>query len=236
MRLIAVFIVLLSPLTVSTVAADSLRGDPEAIVLAEKMIERLGGAEIWSQTRALYLEYDGWRADTSQAVEERAWRDLQEPRQRVIFEGRRSDVIFSLTPETSWLEISDREPRLFNKDEHESNLSFWNFDFYTIIHNLARGDQRIRLEFEAPQIVRIKGPNGADWGWFQIDDPGQPVRWGAKFGDDVLEYIYGPVKAFGNVNFPAWGTAANGFWRFDYNKVDVSRSPIPIAITPPEKG
>ncbi len=214
-------------------AAERLKGDEKAIALVEKMIDRLGGGEIWSETRSLYLEYHGWRADTSQPVDERAWRDLREPSQHVMFEGRRADISFNMTPAHSWLEFSERAPRVFNKDEHANNLDFWNFDFYTMLHNLARGDRRMRLEFEEPQTIRIKGPRDADWGWFEIDATGQPVRWRAPDGDDQLEYIYGPVKAYGNINFPAWGTAADGFWRFEYEIVDVSRYPLDIDLSPP---
>ena len=220
-------------LAASAPANAELRGEPEAIERVELMIERLGGATIWSQANSLYLEYEGWRSDPAQPVDERAWRSLATPDQRVIFEGRRGDVTFSMTPETSWLEFSNRDPRMFNDEEHADNLNFWNYDFYTVLYNLARGDARIRVTLEEPRVVRLSGPNNADWGWFEIDDTGQPVRWGATSGDDQLEYLYGPVKAFGNINFPAWGTAVDGFWRFDYKTVDVSREPFVLERQPP---
>ena len=220
-------------LAASAPANAELRGEPEAIERVELMIERLGGATIWSQANSLYLEYEGWRSDPAQPVDERAWRSLATPDQRVIFEGRRGDVTFSMTPERSWLEFSNRDPRMFNDEEHADNLDFWNYDFYTVLYNLARGDVRIRVTLEEPRVVRLSGPNNADWGWFEIDDTGQPVRWGATSGDDQLEYLYGPVKAFGNINFPAWGTAVDGFWRFDYKTVDVSREPFVLERQPP---
>lgn len=224
---------LIASLTATMTAAADLKGDREAVALADKMIERLGGAQVWAEAKSLYVEYEGWRSDPAQPVDERAWRSLDKPDQKVIFEGRKSDTTFYMTAEASWLEFSERETRIFNAEEHAENLNFWNYDFYTIIHNLARADERIRLEFKEPRTVRIKGPRNADWGWFEIDATGQPIRWGAVSGDDELEYIYGPVKAFGNINFPAWGTASNGFWRFEYTKVDVSREPAPIDLTPP---
>ncbi len=214
-------------------AAAELKGDKEAVARAEKMIERLGGATVWAEAKTLYLEYEGWRSDPAQPIDERAWRSLATPDQKVIFEGRRGDVTFNMTEDASWLDFSNRPTRRFTEEEHANNLAFWNFDFYTIIHNLARGDERLRLTFEEPRTVRIAGPQNADWGWFEIDDTGQPVRWGAPDGDDQLEYLYGPVKRYGNINFPAWGTAVDGFWRFEYKKVDVSREPIDIDLTPP---
>ena len=214
-------------------AGAELKGDAEARARIDKMIERLGGAAVWSEAKSLYVEYEGWRSDPAQPIDERAWRGLSEPNQHVVFEGRRGDVTFNMTQDASWLDFSNRPTRRFNDEEHARNLDFWNFDFYTVIHNLARGDDRITLQFEEPRTVRIRGPEDADWGWFEIDDTGQPVRWGAPDGDDQLEYIYGPVRAYGNINFPAWGTARDGFWRFQYTEVDVSREPLDMSLTPP---
>ena len=214
-------------------AAAEIKGDKKAIALVDKMIDRLGGAEVWSEARTLYLEYEGWRSNPAQPIDERAWRDLQEPNQKVVFEGRLSDVTFNMIAETSWLQHSERGTRIFTEEQHANNLAFWEYDFYTIIHKLARGDQRISVKLDEPQTVRISGPSGADWGWFEIDMTGQPVRWGAPDGDDRYEYLYGPVRAYGNINFPAWGTAVDGFWRFEYKTVDVSRTPLDVDLTAP---
>lgn len=214
-------------------ATDQLKGDREAVERIGLMIDRLGGDEVWAEAKSLYLEYSGWRADPAQPIDERAWRNFHKPDQKMIFEGRRSDTTFGMNSEVSWLRFSERDDRIFNAEEHALNLDFWNYDFYTVIHNLARGDDRIRLEFEEPRTVRLKGPGGADWGWFEVDDTGQPIRWGASYGDDPLEYLYGPVRAYGNINFPAWGTAVDGAWRFEYTTVDVSREPIELDLTPP---
>jgi len=221
--------------TAAAPANAALKGDAEAIALTEKMIDRLGGPEAWSGARSLYLEYSGWRGDVSQPVDERAWRDLHEPYQRMIFESRRAEAVFNMTAEASWIEHSERGIIRQSAEQHANNLDFWNFDFYTILYNLARGDDRITVSLDEPQTVRLTGPGGADWGWFEIDQTGQPIRWGAPDGDGGrLEYIYGPVRAYGNINFPAWGTAADGFWRFDYKVVDVSRHPLEIKLTPPD--
>lgn len=218
---------------ISSATAEELKGDKAAVALVHKMLDRLGGAEIWAESKTLYLEYGGWRSNPAQAMDERAWRSLASPDQKVIFEGARSDVAFYMTEDASWLEFSERGPRRFSEEEHAGNLDFWNYDFYTVIHNLARGDDRITLRLEQPQTVRLEGPNGADWGWFEIDATGQPVRWGAKSGDDDLEYVYGPVRAYGNLNFPAWGASTDGFWRFEYDVVDLSRDAFPMELTPP---
>ncbi|MEO1081864.1 MAG: hypothetical protein AAFY29_20070 [Pseudomonadota bacterium] len=205
---------------------QGLQGDPEAVALIDKLLERLGGKEVWARTRTLYLEYHGWRKNPAQPVIERAWRDLQQPNQRMEFEGTTSDVVLVFTPESSWV---SRDGVVEQRAEKalDSDLEFWPYDFYTIIHNLAVADPRIRLSFEAPMRVSISSIEGDDWGWWEIDSTGAPIRWGASFEGDPLEYIYGPVKSYGNINFPAWGTAIDGFWRFEYVDVDVSLQPVP---------
>ena len=215
-------------------AAQGLNGDADAVEAVDRMIERLGGKEIWAGTKTLYVEYYGWRTEPNEPVVERAWRDLQEPYQHVVFEGRSFETKFSMTPRASWLNRVSGDRR-FTEDEHAANLAFWDFDFYTIIRNLAVEDARITVKSSEDGRILLTGPDGADWGWFEIDGTGQPVRWGAPDGENALEYIYGPVKSFGNVNFPAWGTARNGFWRFEYVDIDVSRDPIPMTLKPPRR-
>lgn len=218
----------------SGAATAELKGSKDAKARVNLMLDRLGGAEIWSEATTLYVEYAGWRSDPAQPIDERAWRSLSTPDQKVIFEGRLSDTAYQMNEDASWLLFSERPARRFNAEEHALNLEFWNYDFYTVIHNLARGDNRITLRMDGDRTVRLTGPGNADWGWFEIDDTGQPIRWGANYGEDKLEYLYGPVRAFGNINFPAWGTASNGFWRFEYTAVDLSREPFRLDAEPPE--
>lgn len=215
-------------------ASAELKGDAEAIARVDSMIERLGGADIWASARTLTLVYHGWRTEPSEPVIETAIRDLIEPVQQMTFEGRSFVTTFAMTPKASWL-VRTNGVRRFTEDEHALNVAFFDFDFYTILRNLAAGDDRISVRAEGERIVRLTGPEGADWGWFEIDATGQPVRWGASYGDEPLEYLYGPVKSFGNINFPAWGTASDGSWRFDYDVVDVDREAPDLNLTPPRR-
>ena len=232
-RLTATFVALLT-LGFASAGAQTLKGDPQAVAAAERMIDRLGGKDVWADARSLYLEYHGWRTDPPEPVVERAWRDLTQPYQHMAFEGRSFETKFSMTPQRSWLERVSGN-RQFSAEEHAQNIAFFDFDFYTIIRNLAAGDERITLKVGDDGRILIEGPAGADWGWFEIDGTGQPVRWGASYGGEPLEYLYGPVKAYGNINFPAWGTASDGSWRFDYVIVDVSRDAVPMTLKPPRK-
>lgn len=215
--------------------ALDLKGDPEAVDRIELMLERLGGAEAWADARTLHLVYDGWQSAPAKYLSEEAWRDLHEPYEYITYaeaEDAEPYLSFNMRPDSSWLWIRG-EDRVFSAEEHQQNLDFWSFDFYTILHNLAVGDSRITVATGDDNIVKITGPEEADWGWFEIDNTGQPVRWGANYGDEELEYIYGPVTDYGNIAFPAWGTARDGSWRFRYTVVELSAGKMPVTLQRP---
>jgi hypothetical protein len=115
-------------------------------------------------------------------------------------------------------------------ERHAAAVADWPFDFYTIIRRFAVADQGFTLEFVPPRRVVVKSPAGADWGWWEIDADGALVKWGVTFADgEIAEYVYGPIRDYGGVRFPAWGAATDGSWRFDY--VEVRLNPDPVAAT-----
>ncbi len=203
-----------------------LQGDPEAVAAIERMLERFGGREVWARGRTLYVSYDGWRTDPYEPVLERAWRDLVEPRQYAEYEGRSFLRIFALSPQGSW---TDRDGEITRRDagEHHAAVERYPYGFYTSLRSFAVADPRLRLEWQAPDRVIVRTEDGRERGWWQIDRTGAPIKWGAGAPPDAVEYVYGPMRAFGNISFPAWGAAVDGFWRWDYLEIDVSTEPLP---------
>ncbi len=95
-------------------------------------------------------------------------------------------------------------------------------------------DPRLRLAWQEPDRVVVSTAGGRERGWWRIDETGAPLQWGAATPTGgTVAYVYGPVKAFGTVNFPAWGAALDGWWRWDYVKVDVSTGPLAVSLEPP---
>lgn len=214
----------------SAQAADSkLKGDPKAVALIERMIDRLGGTATWSNARSLHLEYRVWRTDPDEHLIERAWRDLREPNQRIELLSPSAPVTWTFTRTSGWVSRSAGITTLSEK-RHASAVKDWPFDFYTIIRSLAVADQQLILKFVAPRRVAVTNTAGADWGWWEIDSTGAPLKWGVSFDDGPVEYVYGPVKEFDGLRFPAWGSAVDGSWRFEYAVVRLSPEPIPAAL------
>ena len=221
------------------VSADDnkrLKGDAEAVDAIERMIERFGGKEVWSRAVILYVEYDGWRTDPDEPMIERAWRNVREPLQRSEFEGQSFYTVSVISPEASWRsrngEVSIRTP-----EQHAATIDRYPFGFYNSLHTFAVADERVRLEWVASQErVIVKSADGTERSWYEIDGTGALLRWGAGLSDGrQFSYVYGPMRSFGNVNFPAWGTADDGWWRWNYVAVDVStESEFPVSVAMPD--
>ena len=211
-----------------------LQGDAEAVEAVERMVDRFGGPEVWANARSLYVEYDGWRLRPNEPVVERAWRDLDRPYLRAEYEGRSFYNVSVMTPERSF---DTRNERIRHRTdaEHRQRVDRYPFSFYVAMRSFALADQRIRLEWQEPDRVVVHSEDGRNWGWWQIDGTGALIGWGvdAEAEGGSFSYVYGPMREFGNVNFPAWGASNSGDWRWTYTQVDVGRERYDISYDPP---
>jgi hypothetical protein len=219
-------------IAISAQETPRLQGDPQAVAAIERMLERLGGQAVWARTRTLYVEYDGWRTRPNEPVVERAWRDLAEPRQRAEYQGRSFLTTYGLSPERGWID-RDGKLEVYDAERHAATVERYPFGFYSSLRTLAVADSRIRLAWQEPDRVIVRTADGRERGWWQIDSTGAPIRWGAGSGDTAVEYVYGPVRPFGTVNFPAWGASRDGWWRWDYVRIEPSPSALDVSLDPP---
>lgn len=225
-----------TPAITSAQSLPSLSGDPEAVQRMERMLESMGGRQAWASARSLFLHYrqlsSGRRPGEG---EQRAWRDLGEPRQRL--EYLRTDPSGTLQ---AWAGGFDPEGGWQRRDgavtpqpaaEHKDDVQFWPREFYTQFRRIAAGDQGLRYRFTPPNRIDVFNPDGLPIGWWDIDAAGNLLRWGATTTDGVLlSYVYGPYRKYGAIAFPAWGTASDGTYRFEYRDVAISPKPLPAEV------
>jgi len=222
----------LIPAAPAAAQSQRLRGDEAAVVAVERMLEAFGGAEAWAEARTLYLEYRVQRTEPDEDLTERAWRDLQRPNQRIEMQSPSAPFVWVFSEGGGWVE-RDGATRELSDAGRLSALGFWPYDFYTMLHRFAAADPHLVLSLETPRRVRVRSGIGEDLGWWEIDSRGALLRWGAMSDGEPLEYVYGPIRSFGAINFPAWGAATDGSWRFDYTTVTVSPAPIDPALLDP---
>ena len=67
-------------------------------------------------------------------------------------------------------------------------------------------------------------------GTFWVNGDGELYRWRH---DDGTEYVYGPHRKFGDINFPDWGTQVDGSWSFYYVTVHWSTEAPSVSFEPP---
>jgi len=172
------------------------------------------------------------RTEPDEDLTERAWRDLQRPNQRIEMQSPSAPFVWVFSEGGGWVE-RDGATRELSDAGRLSALGFWPYDFYTMLHRFAAADPHLVLSLETPRRVRVRSGIGEDLGWWEIDSRGALLRWGAMSDGEPLEYVYGPIRSFGAINFPAWGAATDGSWRFDYTTVTVSPAPIDPALLDP---
>lgn len=244
------FLLCLLLLVAAPAAAQSLpalQGDAEAISRIERMFVRLGGRPAWAQAQSMYIHYRQLSSRNRMGEgEERAWRDISRPRERlewfrVDYEGQRRTWGHGFDGEGGWRRDGETL-RPYTAEEHATNRAFWQRDFYTMFRRMAAGDAALRYRFTAPHRIDVTDAAGAVQGWWEIDQGGTLLRWGAGDTDgSALSYIYGPYKAYGAVSFPAWGSSSDGLYRFEYLDFAIGPAPLPDrlfrnGLTPPPAG
>jgi hypothetical protein len=210
--------------------------DKEAVGMARSMVASLGGKEAWASARWLYVREEAYFSDRKQPAVAEYWRRFDEPG----YWGRIISPEFSrrgsVTRNGSWREVdgnlSDR-----TREEHQNQVGWWFRDIYTMYHRLAKEDVSLRLVKSNRLLKRfevINDETGEDLCWFEVDGSGAVVKWSTTFGIVSVEYIYGPLKSFGNIKMPAWGALVDGSFRFYYLAAELrTDSPKPPFEKPP---
>jgi hypothetical protein len=236
LRSLILCLLLLVAAPVAAQPLPALQGDAEAIARIERMFARLGGRPAWAGARSMYIHYRQLSSAARPGEgEERAWRDIASPRERLEwhrtdYDGQRRTWGHGFDDAGGWRREGEALRR-YAPDEHAASLAFWQRDFYTMFRRMAAGDPVLRYRFTAPHRIEVTDPAGAALGWWDIDQGGTLLRWGAADSDGgPLSYIYGPYKAYGAIAFPAWGSSSDGLYRFEYLDFAIGPRTLPDAI------
>lgn len=209
-----------------------LRGDSTAVAAVDRMLEAVGGRRPWAEGRTLHLVYRAWLTQPrAQMITERAWRDLWEPNQRIELHGDSVSVTSVMTAEGGWRTRNGR--RAENAELLVRDRVYWWRDYYTLFHRFAVRDPDLSITTAGENRVVVHSDRQGEIGWFEIASDGAPVRWGTLDGGEPLVYVYGPLRDFGRIRFPAWGANLDGTWRFEYAAVSLTPDPIASALLAP---
>lgn len=197
-------------------ASAELQGDAQAIALANEMAEAMGGRDLWARGYWLETVEKSHSLNQPRALIYTGFRNLRAP------QGRNHIVNSDIEYEHGWTaaggwQVANGEFREWDGDRLAQETDFWPREIYVMYHQLAAGNDRLRLISTGARSFRIEdAETDAPLGEFTISPEGGPAVWSSGDTEEDVTYVYGPLKSFGNIKLPAWGSQTNGSWRFDY--------------------
>lgn len=207
------FWILLCQGTPVVVDAAGVRGDPESVAAAMRLLEQAGGPTAWSApvfevTERIYLT-------SGEVAEVRVSRDL----------ARHVRLLENTTPSrriTEWLSQDKGWLRrngivtAMGAEELAAELQGLRQEPYSIYHRLARNDSHLRVEIRDGGRLFFFDAEERILCWFQVAPNGVLLAWGNFYDGAINQHYYGPVADFGKARLPRFGVSSTGSMRFEY--------------------
>ena len=176
---------------------QSFLGQPDAIELAEKMFEAIGGKEAWCQTRSIYIKAEHTEPDMNIPYTSEIWRDLdvfdlQIEQQNDSFHVKaRMDINEGIV---NYLDKRDTS-RILTKEQLED----WNFghdhNVYVLLHHIACEPEAYEVGIDDDGRLNFS-LNGIFSTGFFLDDQHRPYMFYAPNSDGTIQ----------GSKFTKWGT------------------------------
>jgi hypothetical protein len=225
---------LIVPLLIVALPAlgQGLKGEPEAVTRAEEMIERIGGKELWSQLRSLSLKQRFYVIEWRNSIIHQEWIDFETPRLWVSMKNEQLNHLRVYDASGGWW-LREGEFSRFSEEHLAMERGFWKRDMFRCFHLIASEDPGIELRMNGDDRLEVYESSGDPLCWFRLSPSSEPVLWGAAVEDYEIEFIFGPMKQFGNIRVPSWGGDTDGSWRFNMLEARGSVDPPPVSYDPP---
>jgi len=210
-----------------------MKGDEEAIALADQLVESIGGKELWSQIRSLHV-FEKSRSPRGDGIVGEFWRDLQVPRERYTLTNRDGlKIEFWWDERGVWQILNGEQNEDLPANLHAEVTAYWQGEIYVMFHRLAKEDSALRLDKnDDNSFTAFDEKLDRRLGTFWVNEDGDLYRWRH---DDGTEYIYGPHRQFGEISFPDWGSQVDGSWSFYYIEVRWSTEEPQVSYDAPRR-
>lgn len=189
--------------------------DSEAWQVADQLLESLGGRKVWADTKIIYVKEKAFPESLFHPVTAEFWRNLEKPEYHSIIVGHdfRQETVWD--EKSGWINRNGKKKDISNEDIAQE-MSDWSQQPYVVYHKLAIRDPLIHPVLKDGDLQIYEGDGGRLLCWFRMDAHGRLLMWGNYYKGEINEHVYGPTKPIGEYVMPAWGTATNGSWRFEY--------------------
>jgi len=223
LRLASMVLAVASAASAAPATAEGIRGTPEAVAAAERLLEQAGGAAAWR--KPVFEVRERGYLSSGQVTELTITRDLARPARR--FESRRPDrtVIEWISPDGGWIQRDDEKVSM-SAEALAAELQGLRQEPYAIYHRLALRDPRLRVELRDGGALHFFDGDERPLCWFQLAPNGVLLSWGNYYDGAINQHWYGPVADMGDANLPRFGVSANGSFRFEYLGATLTEGPL----------
>jgi predicted enzyme related to lactoylglutathione lyase len=213
---------------------EGVRGDAEAIVEAEAMVETMGGMEIWAHLKSVHFVHE-WRPYYKvDSYIENEILDLTGPRSWVEMKSEIYHRLRAYSPEYKYWNIINGKFSYAEEKAFANAMERAPFSIYRIARAVAIGDPYYEIRFGKGDIpgsrrLEFSGPDGIMGGWIILNARKEPIVWATT----QYRYTFGPMKRFGNLRVPNWAVYENGTIMYEMISLKGSNQPPDLALFQP---
>jgi hypothetical protein len=201
-----------------------IRGDAAATAIAQKLLDRAGGAEQWKK-RSLETQQTVYLRN-GEMGELKIWRDFERLARRLERVTPTETLIEWLSPEAGWTSTNGRVVPM-PPDELAFRLHGLHQEPYMLYHRMAKADPALRLELrDNGRTLAVFDRDERLLSWFNLDDKQELMGWGCYFNGNQIQHYYLAKTDKGNVFLPRFGVFVNGSYRFEYLSAQTTDQPV----------
>lgn len=160
------------PVLVSSGVSEA-RGTPDALALRARLLEAMGGADVWAQIGGVSLSGQVTYRGAERTFKVRLWRDLLGRRVRV--EQGKGETTTVVTPVTGWSQAIEAVYDL-PRETWEKTLFRERRQLMRVLHDLAT-DPRLEVRVAAGRRLEVRSDTELVC-WIELDTLDRPARLG----------------------------------------------------------
>lgn len=153
----------------------AIKGEPQAIRLAQAMMDTLGGCDRWSKIKSVYIRTLNYESATDENYVLEEWLDLDRPR---VYNRQVKDGVFEvriLDGNDGWIIHKGKIDLL--PSASITNLLDWHEHFMmTVLKDLAVGGENCELKMNGQNRFDLYR-DGKFVGGFELNEENYPVRY-----------------------------------------------------------
>ncbi len=198
-------------LLVQMPAAHASGSQEAADVMADRMLQAIGGRQAWAAVRNTINGSQQNRAGEPTVVHAVITMDFEEPRFRIETTASDLHLIRVINGDEHWRlrrngAIEDVPPELLDQD-----MQWYAAHLYRTIHRLAARDPALSVRVNEKQRLEIH-TDEARLLWFALDAKGEPYAFGSR--EDEVGSLTGPWDFVQDgIHHPRWVSSSDGTWR-----------------------